>query len=348
MGFSEVMVTREFAASEAGKRVGWVQVGEAPEDYSVIPVNVVLATVGSEGAKHGHHEYEQDGEVKRAYSDECDEGFLAVCGLSVLVSKERGIETNGGSITYQGEEKSGAGASILQRGVIGIRSLYPPDEKRQWGVGSDEILPILKEGLKANDIDNHYPEIYYLLNGMMGHEHFRKRTTTLHTNPQELFVPDKDMQTTTRAQAVTASKIASKLETVWDEDKKMRNRLTVFSDIPASEITETFKNSRRAVAKMETEIIEHRKDLLVDDLVYLPIGFRPNGRSWPYMDATIEDEERAFGNELEALKQKNSFYPEGELIRELKEIEYRMEYAQQGGYMLHLLALAELSSAQVN
>jgi hypothetical protein len=50
MGFSEVMVTREFAASEAGKRVGWVQVGEAPEDYSVIPVNVVLATVGSEGA----------------------------------------------------------------------------------------------------------------------------------------------------------------------------------------------------------------------------------------------------------------------------------------------------------
>ena len=338
----QTVFTKEFAPELAGERVGWVSVQEMPDNSDLVGVNVVVATVGNDGAKHGYHQ--RDGEAERMYSSQSDEGFLAVAGLFVMASREDGIHPQGG-VYFRAEERKGDGRSILLNGGSGYPDLVPNDDGKSWADNGQELIGLLKEGLARKDVEEHYPAVYYLLNGMVGHERYRSRSSTRDTAPQELFVPDKTMIENTKKQTALADSVVTALEAVNTEDEHMKKRLTVFSDIPATEVPDAFMKSRQSVAAHERAILTTLPTMLAEQLVYLPIGFRPSGRSWPYMNAVAKTEEEAFGLELAALRSSNVRRANYELDREASELAHRLEFARQGSHVLRLLALSEQQMA---
>ena len=334
--------TKEFSPELAGNRVGWTSVEELPSNAEAVGVNVVVATVSEGGAKLGYHPLEGE-ESGRAYSNKSHEGFVAVSGLFMIFAHE-----NSGPLSrdfqYRTNQSSGDAGHILLTGGSGYPDLVPDEDSLEWCDNADELLAHLKDGLTSKDIQEAYPYVYYLLNGLMGHEQSRSRAESRDMDPAKLFVVDSAMHDATDEQAKLAYGIVSKLDRVHDEDTLMRQRLSVFSDVPAADIPMTFQASRRSVAEREKSIRESAAKLYAPQLVYLSIGFRPNGRTWPYMDPESEDEIKAFGMELRCLQDKNTAHPIRELDREIAELELRRKYAGQGNLVLRQLEVAERAS----
>ncbi len=339
----QTVVTKEYPADLAGERVGWTSVEEINDNPDLVGVNVVVATVGTQGAKHGYHQHE--GESERLYSSRSDEGFVAVAGLFVMISREKGIDPHG-STYFRAEERRGEGAgSILLNGGSGYHDFVPEDDAKSWADSATELLGLLKDGLARKDVADHYPTVYYYLNGMQGHDGYRSRNSLRDSNPQELFLADSTMAKTTKKQVAAVNGVVTSLEGVKTEDERMKQRLTVFSDIPAGDVSDAFVKSRQTVAAYEQAVLAALPNMYASPLVYLPIGFRPSGRSWPYMDAVARTEQEAFGIELSALQSGQTGRVNHELDRETKELEHRLEFARQGSHVLRLLLMSEQQAA---
>lgn len=93
----------------------------------------------------------------------------------------------------------------------------------------------------------------------------------------------------------------------------------------------------------EANLAKLAEQLIVSGHVYLPAGFRPSGRSYPYMGAHPGDDERNFGQELVALKNKDVGPADYQLGAEVKELRARLEWAEHGAQLLRALYLAETS-----
>ena len=137
------IITKEYPAELAGERVGWTTTAEITWQRPVVVVNAVVATVGSDGARHGYNE--REGEEERLYSRRCDEGFVAVSGLRVLISREIGIDSSG--VFFSTEERKGEGSSILQHGANGYADFTPDEESRLWADNRQEFIDNLNKEL---------------------------------------------------------------------------------------------------------------------------------------------------------------------------------------------------------
>jgi hypothetical protein len=335
---AETIITKEFAPEQAGERVGWVSVGENSGTNPTVTVDMVVATVGENGARYGYQERLNDQEQPFALPSE--EGFVAISGIFLELSREQGAKQPL-QMYYKKEERHRESDGIVQKGASSSPSLVSDEDLKQWADNPAELLGLLKQGLQGYEARDQYPIVYYLLNGMMGHERYHSQSSAHEVDPRQLFVVDKEMADTTSSQASIAARIVAAYGGIKEDDEKMQRGLTVFSDIPADEVPKAFQESRRKVAEKEQFILEIKDDLYGDELVFIPIGFRPNGRSWPYMDALGKDEEAAFGRELKALRSENIDLARHEIDRELGEVDLRATYASQGSHVLHLLAMAE-------
>ena len=338
MRSSEKIAVNEFSPEQAGSRVGWTSV-EAKEinDNPLVFVDVVVATVGEDGAKLSYHEMNDDGEVHIGVSNSCAEGFVAVAGLQTIISRERGLSTDSANVRFtDNNDRHGAdsGASILLSGAW--PGQYQPEiGSVKWANGSQEILDDLKDGLLSEGVSEHYRTLYYLLNGYLWIQQEGEE------RKPELLLPDISMQDDTLDQVADALVIKSVLEAAITEDEVMKQNLTVFSKIPASKIPKVFKNSRVEMRRKEAKMSIVNDTLAVGSIVYTPTSVF---RTWPYMDAAAQTDKEAFGLELEALENGSIDRVQSELTDEIKSLHRRLEFAQIGYEGLLALASSERAS----
>jgi hypothetical protein len=154
-----------------------------------------------------------------------------------------------------------------------------------------------------------YPTFYYYLAQM--------------TVP-ELLLADTAMATTTeRTEMKEVREYAAQLAAVKSEDERMLETLTAFGDIPADQIPDTFKASRRKVAVHERRA-QANKDKVVTGSWLRNIR---DTLTWPYMDPLTTDEQAAFGIELQGLEARNVNLARHALERELPSLDKRLETA---------------------
>jgi hypothetical protein len=335
----DITYTREYPEEMAGERIGWSAVAEKPDNEDVVIVDTVVATIGENGARMGHIEV-QNGEETMKFTDGCDEGFLAVSGLMVIISRESGINQAG--VVFSTERDERHRETILRYGAFGVTDFIPDEEQRQWADNRQEFIDNLKTAMDENEVGEHYPAVYYHLNGFIGRTALPVMRSPLGTTaPEEVFIPDRTMAETTEEQANAAQTVADRLSDAHAEDSSMKKNLTVFSNIPAEQISQEFRESRRKVREIELKALEAVNGLLASRLVYLPIGQGRGARTWPYMDALAGDEAMAFKHELQMLEAKIAEPVSRELDREMRELKSRINYAQDGTQVLRLLNRAE-------
>jgi hypothetical protein len=212
---------------------------------------------------------------------------------------------------------------------------------KRWALTALELKDAIREAMQEADIFGHYPALYYLTNGLMCHGFFLEKARMIGADVSELFIADPEMADTTEKQIDSARKICAELQAGIETDELMRSRLTVFSDVPASDIPDIFVESRRWLQTHEEAMAEASKGLIIPGLVYNPAGRGPGSRSYPYMGAHPGDDNRNFGHELEALRHKDVSRADYELSEELKELRARLVWAQQGCAVLRSLNLTE-------
>lgn len=336
----------KFGPEMAGERVGWISTEKFSDDKNdnnaPVSLNLVTATVGPYGASFSiERSHYPNGEIGSPIPAQY--GFRAVYAISaLLVSTEKEDWSDESHFLYQNESEGGEGnlAHMLYWGVARGMS-FDDDGVVDWAKSRDDLLDLLKGKLTDVGFKEKYTKLYYWLNGSIarfGNNHFYPFVSF---SLDDLLLPDKNMKKKTALQVKNAEGIARTLEHVADHDTKMRKRLTVFSDIPRETVPDRFIDNRRFAARSEDAIQDHLSNIAVRKLVDLPIGFRTEGRTWPYMDASQPDEHKAFGRELEGLRNGNIEPADSELQREINELRLRQQYAQDGLQRFNQIARLE-------
>jgi hypothetical protein len=337
-------VMKAFTPEMAGERVGWVAVAELPASPDMVRVDIVTATVSNAGARLSIIDG-PNGEIWDGSSTA--DGFLAVAGLYTMFDKSTGRRVRE-TTNFRASQKDREKGAILRDG-----GSYYPDESStitsvEWAENSTSLVGKLKEAMQDHNLSDQYPEMYHLINGYVAHDAYRRRSQLSQIDSSELFLVDRDckVQLSTHHQEALATAVVETLVDATDNDELMRKRLTVFSDITAAKVPKKFEESRRLMRVYEQRILSLVQQSHIAELIYLPVGFRPNGRTWPYMDPTVSDEKQAFGDELTALINKNVSPATVELDKEITELALRFKFAQQGADAMRLLHLAEESVTQ--
>lgn len=342
----EPTVIQRFSAEMARQQVAWVnietnQVEDRP-DYT--QVDVMVAHVGDEGA-----------EVTARYFD--DEEFTPIVNASgfVLASCLSTV------FVHDGQTASGVDTFLLSDGrrlhgeskaeevvIYGTHRGHKVDgEGTVWfedTSGANGVLPYVKHELAEIGLpDTAYPYVYIGLAHAMAHDDF---APTSRSNPSiapvDRLLVDADMYDRTQAELQEAGVIAHSLASQIELDEAMKKNLTVFGSVTATEVPEAFTRSRRTIAKLERQVLESMRNMIMGSAAFIPIGEADGrARTWYYMNPAAESEHVAFGSELSALKGGNVAPAHFELGRELKELRSRVKYATSATHALSTLHIAE-------
>jgi hypothetical protein len=204
-----------------------------------------------------------------------------------------------------------------------------------------ELLDIVKNKMVDAGVGAVYPSLYYGLNARAVHADTLSRLNFDASEAESLLTPDSTMAEQTAIEIDKAASYEKRLFASRALDELMRSRLTVFSDVSSTAVPKIFAQARDDVATYEKEAHELATSMFDMGSVYRPVGFRPSGRTWPYMDPTASDADTAYGIELAALKNKNIAPASRELEREIHELQLRIEFAQKGRVALNALYQAE-------
>lgn len=326
--------TVSYPKSMVGERVGWIATGKiASDEDTLLSIDVVTATVGLEGAWQGFRYSESS-----QFNMPVQEGFLAVSAMSSIIrpGKPTGDvdEQNLRFVFPQTDhEIDRSKVGLLAQGAGGLTDRLT-DYKRTEAASKDEIIEILKERLDQTGFGDRYPQLYYWLNGA---PQLKDGAPIEGVAIPQMLLPDPAMRTQTTDQAVLAESITSSLQNLHDRNEIMRRRMTVFSDIPSSEVATRFIDNRTFAHSAELLIREKMSKLAVRRLVYLPIGVQ---RTWPYMDAGVEGVE-GYGPELDGLRARKIHPAYDALADESRELERRELHARSAAQRFKLLLSLE-------
>ena len=335
---------KQFAASEFGKRVGWVRVKEF-EEHPFVAIDVVTAEVTSEdGAEYGFGYWKNEETQEKASSDyPYTRGFGRVAAFSAFISRDndRREESNlrysaeGMKYPYHTPEAH----ELLSRGTGDNRDIE--EDEKIWTAEPSELLATLRETLVKIDFESAYKIMYYLINGAVAQD-YPMTSHLSNVRPQTLMIPDPSMGEETTEQIAHLEALASAYREGLINDTNMRNRISGFiDDIPREGIPDRFVQSRERAFELEEQVSEAASKLVFQRLAYAPTGHGRGARTWPYMDASVSDTDKAYGLELRDLREKKTGRAILELDREIRELEGRSELANQALQRLRLLSELE-------
>lgn len=359
---SEVIV-KEFAPDVAGEYVGWVSVepreseenSESPE--AIFDVDLAVALVCRNGAKLTYTERDN----RKLQGRDSIAGFSGAVAIHGIVQEGELRDDFSALSIYTSRYEAEWGRSyqgpispntVINTGAALRRSA--PYEARTWSDAMEDdgirhpLLGALKDKLSAVGAnDTAYPTLYYLLNQFMVHDDLRPNDLyDEYDKPKPLYervLVDTDMHQETLQQRDAARRLFSALSEQFAANTRLD--LDVLPDeLPEKDrqaAAHEFEISRQRAHELESEAIENYKRLLVGQTVFMPTGFRPQGRSWPYMDATCPDERAAFGRELDAIRSGFTGSAHYQLAAEASELGKRMLYAHNGWQALRILSNAE-------
>lgn len=311
---------KEFSSDLAGQEVGWVCAMELSEEES--PYVELLASYTEVGGNGARYYYKTDKLLGAS------NGFV---GSPISVEMIAGADQIHELWIPKAPNKELPGRPFIQRNeFLDSTSLQPREtsETGVWAVGGKEILAAVKSELDRKSMIWAYANAYHAL--ALAAELDR-------------VLPDPSMAGVTAEQVQKAWEVDKRLSDMISEDELMAQRLTALTDVPVTELPEVFVESRRKVALAEQKLAIVNQELTIKNIIP-PVGFRPIGRSWPYMDSTESDESRAFGTELRKLESKTVDginWVAREIDKELRELQKRRHYAEALLGRLTLLASLE-------
>ena len=341
----------EFGAEQADQRVGWSAItghGRRPDE--VLAIHIVNATIGEDGAKLEYEPKEEDGKPIKSYWSDAARGFIAAAGISVVIDTAENPDRPSITRPYwsfnEGIINGTSAGNVLRLAGNSISSADEIDEldtKKVWANSAIEAMTDVKQSMAGAGLERYYPVVYYTANVLLGHIHYRGDTEFGKIPPEAALMPDAEMGPLTKKELAKADTIVENLSTEDQEDKAMLRNLSVFGEVPAKDIPQAFRASREKVAAAEQRVIAADQELYTRAGLFLPIGYRPGGRSWPYMDASKSpDDDAAFSMELERLSKGKPKIAQSELERERDELKTRIIFAKQGVSALELLSQAEV------
>lgn len=339
---SEVVI-QEFGPDEQGQQVAWAYVGTESRAERDLPditsVDLAFGHIGENGARYTAIDHEGE----HLFHRDSVTGFTHASAINVVFP--HGVEgsrnqnyliRSAGRIFGHEMSSSEIMASGLGRGQSGAH------DDTEWFTDGDNFLSRLKERYEEAGLD---PTCYQLTYLLMGHLVLNERFAPNehgqpYINPHNRVLVDTEMHDVTREEREAAITVLGRLTSEKLEDEDMLRRLTVFSDIPSDEIPEVFVASRERVSGLEAAAIQAASTALTQRVFFLPVGFRPSGRTWPYMDATVEPV-KGYGQELQALRDGSVDQPMYELKKEIDELKKRIVATTQGSQAMDGLFFAE-------
>jgi hypothetical protein len=342
MAYSEKVI-KEFPEGEPGQRIGWTAVSEAENGWSII--DVATATLLGKGAAIGAILSDDSEIAPKGRSG----GLTDISRFQVFAHPEDAVfaahkshlfdHVGPTTVNLLGQHltDSDLGSAFTPIPALARGPQYKLQGSSEileakWADSAAELIGLIKQTLTEHDLMEKYPFLYYFVNSAVSGRH---------SDTRDLLLPDAAMHGTTLEQYEAAHGVESALAASSTNDKSMLRNLTVFGEIPADEIPDEFRQSRQRAHGYEQEVQDGVSRLEFPRSVYLPIGFRPEGRSWPYMDAGNEKDETTQGI-IGDLKEKKIDWARTELQREVRELRERHEYAQEGAQRLEALSVAEL------
>lgn len=337
-------VEKTFSAENQGKRVGWVRVKER-EDSPFIAIDVVTAEVaGDDGAELGNWFWKDEATNEPSTGRFATaRGFGRVAAFSATMSREHDPREEfnfsyiAEGMTYAHYRPTVAG--LLEAGTGYNRNVE--DAEKVWANSSGELLATMQDILIKLDFKSAYEVMYYLINGAIGRD-YPMASELSHVDPRELLMPDPAMRETTRGQLAHLATMSSAYSESMVNDMNMRHRITGFiDDTPQENIPNRFIESRKKAAHFEERIHEASEKLIVRRVAYVPTGHGRAGRTWPYMDATVSDPDKAYGQELHDLHIRKIDRAVHALDAEMKELDARHELAREALQRFTLLSELE-------
>lgn len=310
----ETVVVKEFHTEQAGELVGWVNVIKT-EESELVMAAIAYARIGENGAIYS---YETNGEPgdKHFWTDDV-KGFeystdLEISGKDDTVLHLQPVKSPGIDLYRRSkpEKESGFANNFYDK-------FGEPSEVGTWAMGRANIINAIKHQLDENGARWMYPAIYYNL----------AQIAVL-----DLQLADPDMHRQTTKEVFETGRYETNMEHIVAADEVMSNDLTIFGHVKPEDIPNRFAESRRHVRNIEKDAQQHREAIVLGKWL-MGLG---DVIDWPYMDPTVDDEKRAFGLELEALKSKNVGNVQHALNREILAARKRSEVA---GSVQHKLAM---------
>jgi hypothetical protein len=343
----------EFGPEMAEQRLGWVALTQRGDDERNLQVHIVTTSVGPDGATIDYQPRTEPDRPKKAYWNDAVNGFNSTAALSMLIE---GNEKPDDQCYKEARYALGDnGINSLHYAVDGHRVSDKLDEQRQWEPVAS-LMPKLRNLMDEKGMKEYFPLAYYTANVTFTHPQIaiwarqgRDSEPLGDISVQKLLLPEPTMGPSTELQIEITRSMVQNYNVQIQEDIVMRNNLTVMGAIPAAQIPGAFVRSRRQVGSAEQAIAGARGSLLSYIGIYLPIDSKSveGSRSWPYMDASETDEDRAFGRELDCLKEGSVNIPAREVERELRELKGRYKYASEGLATLLELRRAEQEASQL-
>jgi|GEM_PF-2182683 len=337
-------IEKSFSPDAHGKRVGWVSAKEV-HDGELLAVDVVSATVlDPEGATFGawHWETDKGNSLPHPYQ----KGLGHTAAFSVLLGREKNWQQEF-NFDYTPEGmKYPMGLppeadDLLHRGT-GTNRRYEDDEngpQKLWFEGAPQLIETLRTTLPS-DFEDVYTTMYYLINGGIRSE--GDKSALWHAKPESLLAPDALMADQTTQQLQQLRIMEQAYSQSITNDTNMRHRLSGFiGDTPMKELPALFIESRQRAAEYEKTVTEAARELAIRRLSYVPTGQGRSGRSWPFMDASSQDPNAAYGPELRELHDRRSGRAIAELDREINELSARRVLATESIQRFELLAQLE-------
>ena len=310
-----------------GQMVGWVDVMPSDEEGSLVNVVAGHATVSVDGARMQalYASQSDTGDLPTRLED-INTGFIGGTAVSIYFKNPNVFEC----VNVQSSVPlPGAGPRIRDSLFGGFHREEKPDVGQGiWAVGEGNIVGAIKKALKQVGAQEMYPAVYYNL-----------------AIRAEKPLADTTMQDTTREVFSIVDGQVADINEMLALDTLMKKSLTVFGEHPGSRVPSVFAESREKVGRLEREL-DKRSKFYTRGWI-LPVGFRPGGRTWPYMDSMNEDPERSYGPELDELKKGNIDRAYNELGREIVELGQRLELVKVFHNALSILGLKEQHLADI-
>lgn len=312
---------KEFSSDLAGQEVGWVCARDSDDENNpYVEFVASYSQIGSKGAKYFYKNDRLMG---------ASDGFAAKPISTEMIADGKTIHelrmTMAPNEEYFYQPPGHRNADFLS-----FTKLQPEEsaEIGVWAIGGKEIIAAIKTELDKKSMSWAYVNVYHAL--ALAAERDR-------------VLPDPSMAGVTNDQVLRVWEADRYLSDMASEDELMAQRLTALTDIPITQLPEVFVESRRKIALAEKSLATLSSEITINNAIP-PVGFGSGGRSWPYMDSTETDENRAFGTELRKLESRTVDginWVAREIDKELKELRMRQRYTKALLGRMTLLAILE-------
>lgn len=303
------MTWKKYKEVEGGSTIAWsTTYTKSPEwGGDIVAANIAVARASEIGAIIEYFDHDTGQEFHRHFEIE---GLVGAVALRALIARnDSGVEQAEDSPVEARLAIGGEASEVFVKGYRAPNGIKAFDERRLFD-DPQEMFGSLRSELGSEN-SSLFSIIYYGYN-------------ILANGSDEWDIPLIPLAVMAEETSSQHRVVENILETYHEINREDQNMLRSLTSPDAAEL---FVGSRRSVAKLESDVAALADEQAYLSMAYRPTGFRPGGRTWPYMNAMAKEEKSAFETELHELLGGDTLIPRRELESELAELDRRIRIA---------------------